>query len=210
MRNPYSVLGVRTGASEAEIRAAFRARSKLLHPDLNPSAQAASDFDTLVQAYNLLSNPGRRAVFDRAQTMQTPPRHPRPKAKPSPPPQPRRTKTPPNAGSTSNPPLTEAERKRRQFIYFGVLLGLPMGIVLTLFLGIFAYVLMWDEEAEAWRGWGIVFFTAFMAIVFALAWRFWARYVGAAIPPNLPQKTLSAIRRRFKKLLFVTKEPTKG
>jgi MFS family permease len=137
---------------------------------------------------------------------QSPQPPPRPRATPPPPKRQRAHQSAaPNAQQPVAPTLTEAERKRRQFIFFGVLLGLPLGIVLTLFLGLFAYVLVWDEEAEAWRGWGIVFFAAFMAIVFALVWRFWARYVGAAIPPNLPQKILSDISRRFKKLLFVTK-----
>lgn len=57
--DPYSVLGVAPSAAEAEVKAAYRARSRLLHPDVHRDAQgrspqAAHDaFTQLCAAYEL-------------------------------------------------------------------------------------------------------------------------------------------------------------
>ncbi|NWY22515.1 DNJC4 protein, partial [Aphelocoma coerulescens] len=56
--DPHSVLGVRPGASPAEIRAAFLARCKEVHPDGDPSDPSRHGrFLLLAEAYAALSAP---------------------------------------------------------------------------------------------------------------------------------------------------------
>lgn len=62
----YAVLGVEPGATAEAIRAAYRARARALHPDVNPGPTAAADFARLQQAYEVLADPSRRARYDRA------------------------------------------------------------------------------------------------------------------------------------------------
>ena len=66
--NPYQVLGVRQNASQDEIRAAYRKLAKQLHPDLNPGDRKAEEkFKAVSAAYDLLSDPDKRARFDRGE-----------------------------------------------------------------------------------------------------------------------------------------------
>ncbi len=68
MENPYKTLGVAKDASPEEIRNAYRALAKEHHPDLNPGNVAAEEKFKLVSAANdLLSDPERRAKFDRGE-----------------------------------------------------------------------------------------------------------------------------------------------
>jgi len=68
MRSPYDILGVKPDASEDEIRKAFRKLAKKLHPDLNPGDKAAeARFKDINAAYDLLSDPAKRARFDRGE-----------------------------------------------------------------------------------------------------------------------------------------------
>lgn len=68
MENPYKVLGVDQRASAEEIRRAFRTLAKQHHPDLNKDRpQAAERFKAINAAYDLLSDPERRARFDRGE-----------------------------------------------------------------------------------------------------------------------------------------------
>ena len=65
-RDPYTALGVPRGAASAEIKTAYRRRARSLHPDVNGSdPDAAEKFKELVAAYELLSDPLRRAAYDR-------------------------------------------------------------------------------------------------------------------------------------------------
>ena len=66
--NPYETLGVSKTASADEIRRAFRAQAKKHHPDLHPGdAEAEAKFKTANAAHDLLSDPDKRARFDRGE-----------------------------------------------------------------------------------------------------------------------------------------------
>ena len=68
MADPYATLGVSRGASEDEIKKAYRKLAKELHPDRNRNnPKAAERFGTVAQAYELLSDKDKRARFDRGE-----------------------------------------------------------------------------------------------------------------------------------------------
>jgi len=71
VQNPYQVLGIPATADEAAIKRAYRAKAKLLHPDLNPGdPSAASAFEQLSEAYQLLRDPDARARYDAGEESQ--------------------------------------------------------------------------------------------------------------------------------------------
>jgi len=63
-RSAYETLGVASTSSTADIRAAYRARSRLYHPDRNPSAAAKDVSQALNNAYMLLSDEDKRRAYD--------------------------------------------------------------------------------------------------------------------------------------------------
>jgi DnaJ-class molecular chaperone len=66
--DPYTLLGVARGASEAEIKSAYRKLAKQLHPDANKGNPKASErFSDVTRAYDLLSDKTKRAQFDRGE-----------------------------------------------------------------------------------------------------------------------------------------------
>ena len=68
MRDPYQILGVSKGASEAEIKSAFRKLAKKLHPDANKhDPKAASRFAELNAAYEIVGDDDKRKAFDRGE-----------------------------------------------------------------------------------------------------------------------------------------------
>jgi DnaJ-class molecular chaperone len=68
MRDPYQVLGVAKTATAEEIRAAYRKLAKANHPDLHPGDKAAeSRFKDASAAHDLLSDPEKRARYDRGE-----------------------------------------------------------------------------------------------------------------------------------------------
>jgi DnaJ-class molecular chaperone len=68
MRDPYEVLGVSKGASEAEIKSAFRRLAKKLHPDANKhDPKAASRFAEINAAYEIVGDDEKRKAFDRGE-----------------------------------------------------------------------------------------------------------------------------------------------
>lgn len=66
MRDPYELLGVSRTASEAELKAAFRRLAIQHHPDRNPDVpDAQARFTEINQAHQILSDPEKRAAYDR-------------------------------------------------------------------------------------------------------------------------------------------------
>ena len=64
-RDYYEVLGVAKNASEAEIKKAFKRLAMKHHPDRNQDdAQAAEKFKEAKEAYEILSDPQKRAAYD--------------------------------------------------------------------------------------------------------------------------------------------------
>ena len=64
----YQQLGLKRGASEAEIKKAYRSLAKQLHPDRNKDNPKASErFGKVTQAYDILSDKDRRAKYDRGE-----------------------------------------------------------------------------------------------------------------------------------------------
>ena len=65
-RDYYEVLGVSKGASEEEIKKAYKSLAKKYHPDLHPGdAEAEAKFKELNEAYGILSDAEKRAQYDR-------------------------------------------------------------------------------------------------------------------------------------------------
>ena len=61
----YKILGVEKGASQDEIKSAYRKLAKLYHPDLHPNdKEAASKFKEVNEAYEVLGDPNKRANYD--------------------------------------------------------------------------------------------------------------------------------------------------
>ncbi len=65
-RDPYEVLGVTRDADESQIKKAFRQLARELHPDVNTEDPKAEEkFKEAAEAYEILSDPDRRATYDR-------------------------------------------------------------------------------------------------------------------------------------------------
>ena len=61
----YSLLGIKRSASSAEIKKAYRTLVFQYHPDRNPDDQAAAEkFKRVLEAYGILSDSDKRAIYD--------------------------------------------------------------------------------------------------------------------------------------------------
>ncbi|MBD3309326.1 molecular chaperone DnaJ [candidate division KSB3 bacterium] len=65
-RDYYEVLNLQKGASEKDIKAAYRKLARKYHPDVNPGdINAEAKFKEISEAYQVLSDPKKRAMYDR-------------------------------------------------------------------------------------------------------------------------------------------------
>jgi molecular chaperone DnaJ len=64
LENPYNILGVSPTASTDDIKKAYRALAMRHHPDRNPNSNAEVRFNAIKKAYELLSDPQKRAEYN--------------------------------------------------------------------------------------------------------------------------------------------------
>jgi hypothetical protein len=74
--DPYSILSISRDASSREIRAAYRQLTFKHHPDRNPHPDSNKVWSRINDAYEVLSNPDRKARYDRTGLFSDPPPHP--------------------------------------------------------------------------------------------------------------------------------------
>src|SRR5947207_15331036 len=64
-RDYYELLGISRGADEGDIKKAFRRLARELHPDVSSAPDAEERFREVVEAYEVLSKPETRQLYDR-------------------------------------------------------------------------------------------------------------------------------------------------
>jgi curved DNA-binding protein CbpA len=103
----YELLGISRGASRADISRAYRRQARAIHPDSHPQeTHASAQFRDLTEAYQILSNPARRADYDRALRLGPTGRPP------APPPDPARSRVQPDPAPRSRVAPDPAVRLR--------------------------------------------------------------------------------------------------
>ena len=64
MKDHYAILGISPTATPEAIKAAYRRKANLYHPDKNSAEGAALRFREVLDAYEVLSDEGRRKAYD--------------------------------------------------------------------------------------------------------------------------------------------------
>ena len=64
-KDPYDLLGVPRDADAETIKKAYRRLARQLHPDVNPDPATQEHFKEVSRAYEILSDPDKRATYDR-------------------------------------------------------------------------------------------------------------------------------------------------
>ncbi|MDB5929839.1 MAG: heat shock protein DnaJ domain protein [Polaromonas sp.] len=64
MADHYTILGLSSTATLADVKKAFRQKASFWHPDRNAAPDAAERFRTVQQAYEVLSDADRRQAYD--------------------------------------------------------------------------------------------------------------------------------------------------
>jgi curved DNA-binding protein CbpA len=64
MADHYGALGVAKTATTAEIKKAYRAKARALHPDVNPGKNTEAEFKAVNHAHDILSDPAARSAYD--------------------------------------------------------------------------------------------------------------------------------------------------
>jgi hypothetical protein len=64
MKDYYQILNVTRGASELEIKRSYRRLAVQYHPDKNPDPSAEEQFKEISEAFEILSDPGKKALYD--------------------------------------------------------------------------------------------------------------------------------------------------
>ncbi|HZT42378.1 MAG TPA: DnaJ domain-containing protein [Chthonomonadaceae bacterium] len=105
--NYYEVLGLSSDAAPAEIKKRYRELARRYHPDVNASPDAARKITLINQAYHILGDVDRRAVYDAERLL---------RANAAAPP---RTAAPSPSGGTRTPPRPPAPEAPAEFNGFG-------------------------------------------------------------------------------------------
>ncbi len=108
----YVTLGVTEDASIDDVKSAFRAKAKRLHPDHNTSPIAAKQFHRVHEAYETLADPVKRATYDRGwRTVSGGSQSAKPESKPQPKPEPPKHEAPKAEPPKPEPPRPEKNTK---------------------------------------------------------------------------------------------------
>ena len=122
---PYATLGVPRGATERQVREAYRRLAKRHHPDLDPTHESGDRMRRINQAWEILSSPTRRAQYD-AESRHTGPAIAGHWAAPA-----RRSSPQWSVDRTSPPPASTSEIDDGGHAWPFVLVAIAFGVILV-------------------------------------------------------------------------------